>query len=437
MHLPSTFLAILLSLETTMTAPTFHRWITLLAGWLFAPRRTVTGILIAAGVSGKRHHAGFHRFFASARWSLDRLGLAILGLVLSLVPRSRVIFLSLDDTLARKRGRKIFGVGMHHDPLISSRKKAVLNRGHSWVVLSIVVELPFAKGLAYSLPVLFRLYRNKQSGAGKGYRTRPALAVEMLGKLAAAFAGRRFHLLADSAYAGRSVVRHLPAGFEFTGRLHFDARLFARPEPRKKGVPGRTRKRGERLPSPRQLLAGGRGARVTFDLYGRREEARVVTQDCQWYGTLGPRIVRVVAVKPKSGRRPQAFYTTDLEANPIEILRRYSLRWSIEVAFRDSKQCLGFEEPQGWSRNAVLRTAPMAMLLYSLVIVWFAKRKKKSRVALPARPWYVQRRRASFADMLATLKREAIYESNSAHPRSARHVPKSLANLVVHCAGAA
>jgi hypothetical protein len=33
------------------------------------------------------------------------------------------------------------------------------------------------------------------------------------------------------------------------------------------------------------------------------------------------------------------------------------MRWSVEVAFRDSKQCLGFEEPQGWSRKAVALAA--------------------------------------------------------------------------------
>lgn len=438
MHLPSTFMAILLSLGPIMTAPTFERWVTLLVGWLFAPRRTVTGVLIAAGVSGKRHHAGFHRVFAGAQWSLDALGIAVLKLALSLVPRSRVALLSLDDTLARKRGRKIFGVGMHHDPLISSRKRALVNRGHCWVVVAIVVELPFAKGLAYSLPVLLRLYRNKKSCRGKSYRTKPELAVEMLTAIANALPEKRFHLIADSSYSGRTVVAKLPPCFDFTGRIHFDAQLFATPEPRKKGVPGRTRKRGARLPSPRELLKRERGTLVTLDIYGRREKARIVSRDCLWYGTLGTRMVRVVAVEPKTGgRRPQAFYSTDLTATPIEILRRYALRWSIEVAFHDSKQSLGFEEPQGWSRNAVLRTAPMAMLLYSLVIVWFAKRRKKSRVAHPPRPWYTSRRRASFADMAATLKREAIFESNLKHRRSGHIVPQYLANLVAHCAGAA
>ncbi len=50
--------------------------------------------------------------------------------------------LVLDDTLARKRGRKMFGCGMHHDPLLSSRSKTITNWGHNWVVLGVIVELP-------------------------------------------------------------------------------------------------------------------------------------------------------------------------------------------------------------------------------------------------------------------------------------------------------
>ena len=49
------------------------------------------------------------------------------------------------------------------------------------------------------------------------------------------------------------------------------------------------------------------------------------------------------------------------------------MRCSIEEAHQNSKGHLGFEEPQGWTRRAVERTAPTAMLLYGLVLLWFAE----------------------------------------------------------------
>ena len=437
MHLPSTFVDLLLSLGPIMTAPTFRNWVVLLGGWLFASRRTVTGILVAAGVSGKRHHSAFHRVFSTAVWSLEEIGLSVLRIAMTINPDGEQVFLSLDDTLARKVGRKVFGVGMHHDPLISSRKKKIVNRGHSWVVLAVVVELPFTSGRYFSLPILFRLYRNRHS-AGLEHRTRPQLAMQMLETVSSAFPDRRFHVLTDSSYAGKSVAGVLPNNFHLTGRMHFKAQIFARPEPRPNGRPGRPRLRGMKLPSPSELLATTRGRTYHVDLYGRREKLRVTTQLGMWFRVLRQRVVRVVAVEPKSsGRKPQAFYTTDHTVSAKEVLRRYAMRWSIEVAFRNTKQYLGFQQPQGWTRQAVLRTAPTAMLLYSLVVLWFAKRPRKLAIALPLRPWYNLRRGTSFADMLATLKRDALRETLSLKRPQYRHLPKSLETLVVHCAGAA
>ena len=51
--------------------------------------------------------------------------------------------------------------------------------------------------------------------------------------------------------------------------------------------------------------------------------------------------------------------------------------------FHDTKQHLGFKDPQSWSREAVRRTAPLGLLYYGLVIFWYVmsgqnRRPKKS-----------------------------------------------------------
>lgn len=68
---------------------------------------------------------------------------------------------------------------------------------------------------------------------------------------------------------------------------------------------------------------------------------------------------------------------------------------------------MGFEQPQGWSRRAVERTAPMARLLYGLVVVWFGHVGHRLYRPLD-RPWYAHKRRPSFADMLTTLRRACL-----------------------------
>jgi hypothetical protein len=149
------------------------------------------------------------------------------------------------------------------------------------------------------------------------------------------------------------------------------------------------------------------------------------------------RPVRVVAVEPMTGgRTTQAFYSTCTEANAQDVLTWYAMRWSIEEMFHDSKGHLGFEEPQGWTKLAVERTAPTAMLLYSVIVLWFATAGHRL-YRKPNRPWYRGKLRPSFADMLATLRQESVREQVSslrpAGPGS-RNLMKALFHAVNHAA---
>jgi hypothetical protein len=409
MSLVTSFAVLLQPFALVMTTPSFENLVTILAGWAFAPRRTVTSMLQAAGAVGSKHHSAFHRLFASAVWSRDQMGLLVFDMLAAWLGNATVM-LALDDTLARKRGQKMFGVGMHHDPLLSSRSKAITNWGHSWVVLGVIVRFPLWPERAFCLPILFRLYLNKDAAVRhrRVYRTRPELAVEMLATLCQARKSRHFHVIADSAYGGQSVLNHLPKNCHLTSRLLLNARLYGPRPQRKPGTNGRPRKRGPQLPTPAAMLAE-RATRMELKLYGRRDRVRLC--DCVGHVYAAPeRPLRVVAVEALSGGRgQQAFYSTAWEAAAVDILSWYAWRWSIEVAFHDSKQSLGFEEPQGWTRQAVERTAPTAMLLYSLIVVWFVRDGHRSYRSLE-RPWYTTKSQPSFADMLATLRRVSLRE---------------------------
>jgi hypothetical protein len=416
MVLPDMFLQLVLQLGASMTTPTLTSLVTVVKGWLFAGRHTLTGVLVAVGAEGPKHHSAYYRLFAAARWSLDALGLALFHLIVPLLAPGPVP-LSLDDTLARKRGLKVFGAGMHHDPLASSRKYAVMSWGLSWVVLAVRVRLPCVPGRFFSLPILFRLYLNQKAAARwrVAYRTRPELAVELLERLCRSVPERRFHAYADSAYGGQSVLAHLPSNCDLTSHLPLDARLYAAPPEHRPGTRGRPRKRGERLLSPQQMLEQQQARRLTLELYGRQDKVRVVEAVAHWYA-VPQRPLKIVAVEPLTGGRPvQAFYSTVTDEPALEVLGGYAGRWSIEEAFQGSKSHLGFEEPQGWSRQAVRRTAPLAMLLYSLTVLWFAQ-EGHTLYKPPVRPWYRHKVRPSFADMLTTLRYACLNTAISANP---------------------
>ena len=88
MVLPDVFLRLLIQLGASMTTPTLTSLVTVVEGWLFAGRHTLT-----------EHHSAYYRLFAAARWSLDALGLALFHLIVPLLAPGPVP-LTLDDTLA-------------------------------------------------------------------------------------------------------------------------------------------------------------------------------------------------------------------------------------------------------------------------------------------------------------------------------------------------
>lgn len=432
MEFVHSFGLLLQGLAVTMTAPTFDSFVTILTGWVFAPRRTVTRMILAAGDAASKHYSSYHRVFSVARWSLDAVGLTVFDLISPWC--GDTVFIAIDDTLARKRGLKMFGTGMHHDPLLSSRGKKIMNWGHSWVVVGVIVEFPFRPGHYFCLPILFRLYLNKKKAVKhrRKHRTRPELAVELVHLLCKHRKNRRFHALADSAYGGKSVLNLLPDNCDLTSRLVKNARLYDDPAKRRTSGRGRPPKRGEQLPTPLQMLAD-RCRRVSLHIYGRREKARLADVEARVFAAPD-RPLRVVAVEAiQGGRGQEVFYSTCHTANAEEVIAWYAMRWSIEVAFHDSKQHLGFEQPQGWTRRAVERTAPMAMVLYSLILLWFASEGHR-RFQPRHRPWYASKTDPSFADMLASLCRESMRQrilSLRLSGPGSRKIKQLLENVVV------
>jgi hypothetical protein len=93
------------------------------------------------------------------------------------------------------------------------------------------------------------------------------------------------------------------------------------------------------------------------------------------------------------------------EQEPARFLQRHPPPLIVdEVTFENSKQLLGLEDAANRTEKAVRRTAPMALVLYSLIVLWFHQVGHR-HVQYPDRPWYFHKEEPSFADMLTTLRR--------------------------------
>ncbi len=412
----STFQELISSFFPVMTAPTFQNFLMITQGWLLSRgRRTITELIQQAGAVGKKHHSVYHRFFSRAQWLLDDVSWILLTILLKF-HKGDVVFLAADDTLCRKYGLHIFGTCMHHDPLISCRRVSLVNWGHNWVVAGIIIEFPFAPGIIWCLPFAFRLYISRKRAKsqrwkykGVEHKTRPELLAEMHQKVSNWFPDRVFHVVTDSAYGGKSVLKVLPKGFHLTSRMPMSSRLYKPPKSSKKR--GRPWKKGKPLPTPAEVAENKRWAWKTLRLviYGKKKKLKVKEYTGLWKSS-GWRPIKVVVVRDPEGKvKDQTFFTTDIDVKAQEILMRYSKRWSIEVAFENTKSHFGFEDPQNWTRRAVERTAPMTLVLYSLVIAWFAECGHK-RCEFPNRPWCLSKRTPSFVDILSTYRKETVRE---------------------------
>jgi hypothetical protein len=444
--LPDTFLALLTPFASCFHAPSAANFRVLVAGWIHClGRHTVTAVVLAAGAVGERHVSVFHRFFARAQWSLDQVGRVLLTLALPWLPDGAPLLLLGDDTLARKGGKCIALGSMHHDPLLSTVKKPVFRFGHLWVVLALWVPLPMGRSQGFALPILVRLYVGAKRGGhadapsrptgGKRRRaadaaypkeprpTRLALAKEMVALLAQWAPDRSLYFICDSAYAARTTLEDRPPRVHVISRLRLDAALWTPPPPHRPGRKGRPRKRGRRLPTPKAVAAQCRKwQQMPVTLYGRV----VCVQYCQytalWYQALRDQPVRIVVVRdPHGQRKDEAFFCTDLTVSVAGILESYARRWILEVTFFESKQFLGFEDPQNQSKRAVERTAPMAFVVYDLVLLWYAARPApRDGIAWVVRPWYRHKTTPSFPDMLTALRRDGWARYVSAVPSPAQ-----------------
>jgi hypothetical protein len=101
---------------------TWHRAELLLIGAIPAPgRRTVTSLPRIAGLGRERRFTDYHRVLNRAAWDARSAARLLLGfLIAAFVPAGPVV-LGIDDTIERRRGRRIAAKGVYRDPVRSSR----------------------------------------------------------------------------------------------------------------------------------------------------------------------------------------------------------------------------------------------------------------------------------------------------------------------------
>jgi hypothetical protein len=103
------------------------------------------------GLARERRFVNYHRVLNRAAWSGRAAARVLLGLLLdAFAPRGPVL-LGLDDTIERRRGKRIRARGIYRDPVRSSHGHFVKASGLRWLSLMLLVPVPWA-GRVWALP---------------------------------------------------------------------------------------------------------------------------------------------------------------------------------------------------------------------------------------------------------------------------------------------
>jgi hypothetical protein len=353
----------------------------------------------------------YHRVLSRACWSGLQAAKILLGLVIQLLPKHWVPLMVVDDTVERRRGKRIQAKGCYRDAVRSTQKHVVKCFGLKWVCLMLLVRLPWSSRL-WALPFLTVLAPSELANraAKKRHKTTVDWTCQMV-KAVSRWLRRPWVLLGDGSFAclrlGWTCVQHQVV---LISRLRLDAQLYDFP-----AIPVRPRRgpkprKGARLPALQDRVTEAQqvGEEVEIDWYdGEKRRVRLLSDVTLWYRRGQPPLpIRwMLVVNAEGDPEPAAFFCTCPACEPRWIVTAFVLRWNVEVTFEESRRHLGLETQRQWSDLAIARTTPALFGLFSLVCL-MAHRLTAAGATLTPRTtaWYAKAE-ATFSDVLAFVRR--------------------------------
>ncbi len=262
-------------------------------------------------------------------------------------------YLCLDDVVVEKAyARRLRWAGWTYS---FAKKRKVYG-------LHVVVVLWCSEGGEWRIPVAFRLWRPKRTAGKAGYRTKTALAGEMLQEIAASGLGFGY-VTFDTQYTAGWFTK-------MVGRL---------------GMP----------------WVGTLAANTAVVWRGQRQSVSELGEHLrlQWRGCLGLRAIAVRVYAPSYGelrlvvtRNRHGNYeylaTNELGADLTALVRRKRSRWSVETIFRDSKQYAGLGACQARVDQAMVRH--VALVLVAFVVLQMLRVKPKESIAAVKERWQLR-----------------------------------------------
>ena len=176
---PVSIIRLLEPFGTIFQAKTWEKAQLLLVGAILSPgKRTVTSALRVMGLSRDGNFARYHYVLNRARWSSLQLSRTLLFLLLRHLDSGiGPLVFGIDETIERRRGKRISAKGIYRDGVRSSQGHFVKASGLRWVSLMWLGPIPWA-GRVWALPFLTVLapserFHRERGAAQKAHRLGP------------------------------------------------------------------------------------------------------------------------------------------------------------------------------------------------------------------------------------------------------------------------
>lgn len=416
---PIEFSEIMIRFENLFSKPVFTHAKVLLAGAILTPgKRTVTSALRIMGLSQEKNFPKYHRVLSLSKWSTRKASIILLRQLLDCFLPTGPVVLGIDETLERRWGRKISARGIYRDNVRSSHSYFVKSSGLRWISLMLLVPVGWAKRI-WALPFLSVLAPSERYGQqyDKQHKKLTDWARQMLLQVKRWLPDREVVVVADSSYAVIELLGAVRQQVTMITRLRMDAALYAPAPPRKAGMPGRSRKKGKRLPTLAQYLNNPSLTWQTVTVsqwYGKKQQLlEVATATAVWYHSGKPPVpIRWVLIRdPEGCFESMALLCTDQQLSAQQIVTYFVRRWSVEVTFQEVRAHLGVETQRQWSDLAIARTTPVLLGIFSIVTLFADHLNKQKRMHLSTAAWY-KKQQPTFSDAIASVRQYLWQESD-------------------------
>jgi hypothetical protein len=416
-----------------------------------------------------------YRVWSQSPWEGRELFNPILDALPSLLGSAdQPVLAALDDTMAKKTGRRIPGVAIGRDPM-SPPFHVNLCYGLRFVQASVLVTPPTG-GAARALPVCFEFAPPavKPKSGKRAQATAPERAsLEKSGSTAPAKADRKpaatpeeiaykqekklrrlpqvglnaiislresmdarpelrqrkLVVSGDGSYTTRLVLQGLPRDTIYIGRIRKDAKLHFPVETSSAKTNGRPRLYGPVAPTPNEIYLDDSKPWTEVRCFVAGEFRAVlvkVSKTVYWRNAGVDLPTQVVVIKAagyrlrKGGktlyRHPAYLISTDPDMALQMLVQSYLYRWEIECNHRDEKSLLGVAEghvrnPEAVRRLPQLQVAAYSLLLLASLLSSGFTRKGGEYLPLPKWRRVAEQSRPSLLDMLNLMRHQIFARS--------------------------